>query len=30
VQAVLTDQNANIDALLEAANAQIQTILDAG
>ena len=28
VQAVLTDQNADIDALLEAANAQIQTILD--
>ncbi len=28
VQAVLTDQNANIDALLDAANAQIQAILD--
>ena len=28
VQAVLTDQNADIDALLEAANTQIQTILD--
>jgi multiple sugar transport system substrate-binding protein len=28
VQAVLTDKNANIDALLEAANKQIQTILD--
>ena len=30
VQAVLTDQNADIDALLDAANAQIQAILDAG
>ncbi len=30
VQAVLTDQNANIDALLDAANAQVQTILDQG
>jgi ABC-type glycerol-3-phosphate transport system substrate-binding protein len=28
VQAVLTDQNANVDALLTAANKQIQTILD--
>jgi multiple sugar transport system substrate-binding protein len=28
VQAVLTDQNADIDALLDAANKQIQTILD--
>lgn len=28
VQAVLTDQNANIDALLNAANTQVQTILD--
>jgi ABC-type glycerol-3-phosphate transport system substrate-binding protein len=28
VQAVLTDQNANADALLTAANKQIQTILD--
>jgi multiple sugar transport system substrate-binding protein len=28
VQAVLTDQNANIDALLDAANLQVQTILD--
>ena len=30
VQAVLTDRNADIDALLDAANAQIQTVLDAG
>ena len=30
VQAVLTDQNADIDALLGAANAQIQAVLDAG
>jgi ABC-type glycerol-3-phosphate transport system substrate-binding protein len=30
VQAVLTDKNADIDKLLDAANAQIQTILDAG
>ncbi len=30
VQAVLTDQNANIDALLDAANAQVQAILDQG
>jgi multiple sugar transport system substrate-binding protein len=30
VQAVLTDKNADIDALLGAANKQIQTILDAG
>ena len=30
VQAVLTDKNADIDALLDAANAQVQTILDAG
>ena len=30
VQAVLTDQNADINALLDAANAQVQTILDAG
>jgi ABC-type glycerol-3-phosphate transport system substrate-binding protein len=30
VQAVLTDKNADIDALLEGANTQIQAILDAG
>jgi multiple sugar transport system substrate-binding protein len=30
VQAVLTDKNADIDKLLDAANTQIQTILDAG
>lgn len=30
VQAVLTDQNADIDALLDAANAQVQAVLDAG
>ncbi len=30
VQAVLTDQNANIDALLDAANTQVQAILDQG
>ena len=30
VQAVLTDKNANIDALLNAANTQIQSILDKG
>ena len=30
VQAVLTDQNADINALLDAANAQIQAVLDAG
>jgi multiple sugar transport system substrate-binding protein len=30
VQAVLTDKNANIDALLNAANTQIQAILDKG
>ena len=30
VQAVLTDQNADINALLDGANAQIQAILDAG
>ena len=30
VQAVLTDENADIDALLDAANAQVQAILDAG
>ena len=30
VQAVLTDRNANIDALLEAANKQIQAKIDAG
>ena len=30
VQAVLTDQNADIDALLDAANAQVQAILDTG
>ncbi|HEY6569308.1 MAG TPA: extracellular solute-binding protein [Candidatus Limnocylindrales bacterium] len=30
VQAVLTDKNADIDALLDAANKQIQTILDQG
>jgi ABC-type glycerol-3-phosphate transport system substrate-binding protein len=30
VQAVLTDQNADIDSLLDAANAQIQAILDQG
>ena len=28
VQAVLTDKNADIDALLDAANTQVQTILD--
>ena len=30
VQAVLTDKNANIDALLDAANSQVQAILDKG
>ena len=30
VQAVLTDQNANIDALLDAANTQVQALLDQG
>ena len=30
VQAVLTDQNADIDALLDAANAQVQAVIDAG
>jgi ABC-type glycerol-3-phosphate transport system substrate-binding protein len=30
VQAVLTDKNADIDALLNAANAQVQTVLDKG
>ena len=30
VQAVLTDKNANIDALLDAANKQVQAVLDAG
>jgi multiple sugar transport system substrate-binding protein len=30
VQAVLTDENADIDSLLDAANAQIQAILDQG
>jgi multiple sugar transport system substrate-binding protein len=30
VQAVLTDKNADIDKLLDAANKQVQTILDAG
>ena len=30
VQAVLTDKNADIDALLDAANTQVQAILDAG
>ena len=30
VQAVLTDKNADIDALLDAANEQVQAILDAG
>jgi len=30
VQAVLTDQNANIDALLNKANAEVQAILDKG
>jgi multiple sugar transport system substrate-binding protein len=30
VQAVLTDQNADINALLDAANTQIQAILDQG
>jgi hypothetical protein len=30
VQAVLTDKNADIDALLAAANKQVQDILDAG
>jgi hypothetical protein len=28
VQAVLTDKNADIDALLSAANTQVQAILD--
>ena len=28
VQAVLTDKNADIDALLDAANKQVQAILD--
>jgi multiple sugar transport system substrate-binding protein len=28
VQAILTDENANIDSLLQAANTQVQTILD--
>jgi len=27
---VLTDKNADINALLDAANAQIQTVIDAG
>jgi ABC-type glycerol-3-phosphate transport system substrate-binding protein len=30
IQAVLTDKNANIDALLDAANKQVQTIIDKG
>ena len=30
VQAVLTDKNADIDTLLDAANAKVQAILDAG
>jgi hypothetical protein len=30
VQAVLTDKNADINALLDAADAQVQAILDAG
>ena len=30
IQAVLTDKNADIDALLKAANAQVQKVLDAG
>ena len=30
VQAVLTDKNADIDALLDAANKQVQAILDQG
>ena len=30
VQAVLTDKNADIDALLDAANTQVQAILDKG
>ena len=30
VQAVLTDKNADIDALLDAANTQIQAVIDAG
>ena len=30
VQAVLTDKNADIDALLDAANKQVQTVLDQG
>ena len=30
VQAVLTDKNADIDALLDAANKQVQALLDAG
>ena len=28
VQAVLTDENADIDALLDAANAQVQALID--
>ena len=30
MQAVLTDQNADIDALLAAANAQVQAVLAGG
>jgi hypothetical protein len=30
VQAVLTDQNADIDKLLDAANKQVQDLIDAG
>ena len=30
VQAVLTDKNADIDKLLDAANKQVQDIIDAG
>ena len=30
VQAVLTDKNANIDALLDAANKKVQAVLDQG
>jgi multiple sugar transport system substrate-binding protein len=30
VQAVLTDKNADIDALLSAANKQVQSIIDKG
>jgi hypothetical protein len=30
VQAVLTDKNADIDALLKAANTQVQAVIDKG